>query len=157
MGLVIKKISIEDYLSKEVIYSKLIRGDLSFKFEGHHLKNGQCLQLYFYRDHPRTEEFVQINEQRHHLTEQGLKTETQATQLRLMLNDQEFMINSISGASIDIKEYNFNQSIKDFTKGKVAILINIGFPNNNDNTKLLGELKSFFRTEVNNEANTGCA
>ena len=115
------------------------------------------MQLYFYRDHPRTEEFVQINEQRHHLTEQGLKTETQATQLRLMLNDQEFMINGISGASIDIKEYNFNQSLKDFTKGKVAVLISIDFPNDNDNTKLLGELKLFFRTEVNNGTNAGSA
>ena len=48
MGLVCNKIMLEDYLEKETIYSKLIRGNLEFYIEPHHLDGGKHLQLLFY-------------------------------------------------------------------------------------------------------------
>ena len=54
-----------------------------------------------------------------------------------------------SNPEVDIKvvEYNFNQQLADFDKGKVAILIDIVFSKETDNTKLISELKALNKTE----------
>jgi hypothetical protein len=59
------------------------------------------------------------------------------------------MITSNPEVEIKVVEYNFNQQLADFDKGKVAILIDIVFAKETDNTKLINELRSF-NTEVKN-------
>ena len=57
------------------------------------------------------------------------------------------MITSNPEVDIKVTEYNFNQQLADFDKGKVAILIDITFDKETDNTKLISELKALNKTE----------
>ena len=148
MGLILKKIVIEDYLEKNILFSKQIRGNLNFYIETHHLEGGKHLQLFFYRNHPRIKEFIAANDKKNHLTIQNSRTVSNVGQMRLLINDgQSFMIASNPEVEIKIVEYNFNQQLADFDKGKVAILIDITFAKETDNTKLISELKSLNKME----------
>ena len=71
--------------------------------------------------------------------------------MRLTINDTSFMVASSNTSNIKITEYNFNQALADFAKGKVAILIDITFDTEVDNNKLITELRSFNNTEDKNE------
>lgn len=148
MGLVLKKVAIEDYQTKDVLFSKLVRGNLSFTIETHHLEGGKHLQIFLYRNHPRVKEFIAANEQKNHLTIQSSHTVSSASQMKLIINDSvNFMMNSSPDVEIKITEYNCNQQFKDFDKGKVAILIDITFSKETDNSKLISELKTLNKTE----------
>lgn len=147
MGLIIKKITLEDYVNKNILYSKQIRGNLSFDIETHHLEKGKILQLYFYREHPRIKEFINANEQKNHLTVQKYNIDTECGQMRFLVNDKDFMINSNPNINIQITEYNFGRTLKDFEKGKVAVLITITFNKETDNSKLINEIKSMLKEE----------
>ena len=148
MGLIIKKIAIEDYIEKDVLFSKLIRGNLSFSIETHHLEGGKHLQIFFYRDHPRIKEFVALNDKKNHLTIQKSHTISNAGQIKLVINDDlVFMMSSNPEVEINVTEYNFNQKLSDFDKGKVAVLIDIVFNQETDNTKLISELKALNKME----------
>ena len=148
MGLILKKVAIEDYIEKDILFSKQIRGNLDFYIETHHLEGGKHLQLFFYRNHPRVKEFIAANEKKNHLTIQNSHTISNVRQMRLLINDdQNFMIASNPEVDIKITEYNFNQQLADFDKGKVAILIDITFNKETDNTKLISELKLLNKTE----------
>jgi hypothetical protein len=148
MGLIIKKIAIEDYIEKDVLFSKLIRGNLSFSIETHHLEGGKHLQIFFYRDHPRIKEFIALNDKKNHLTIQNSHTISNAGQIKLVINDDlVFMMSSNPEVEINVTEYNFNQKLSDFDKGKVAVLIDIVFNQETDNTKLISELKALNKME----------
>lgn len=151
MGLILKKVVLEDYTDKKVLYSKLVRNNLEFIIETHHLESGKHLQIFLYRNHPRIKEFIDIRDKKNHLTEQVTQIETNPAQMRLAINDTSFMIAASNNSTIKITEYNFNQSLADFAKGKVAILIDITFEEEVDNNKLVSELRSFNNTEDKNE------
>ena len=147
MGLILKKVAIEDYIEKDTLFSKQIRGNLDFYIETHHLEGGKHLQLFFYRNHPRIKEFIAANDKKNHLTIQNSHTVSNVGQIRLLINDSQFMMASNPEVEIKVVEYNFNQQLADFDKGKVAILIDITFSKETDNTKLISELKSLNKTE----------
>lgn len=148
MGLTLKKVSIEDYIEKNVLFSKQVRGNLNFYIETHHLEGGKHLQLFFYRNHPRIKEFIAANDKKNHLTIQNSHIVSNVAQMKLSINDtQHFMITSNPDVEIKVVEYNFNQQLADFDKGKVAILIDITFAKETDNTKLISELKALNKTE----------
>jgi hypothetical protein len=151
MGLILKKVVLEDYTDKKVLYSKLVRNNLDFTIETHHLESGKHLQIFLYRNHPRIKEFIDIRDKKNHLTEQITQIETNPAQMRLAINDTSFMIAASNNSTIKITEYNFNQSLADFAKGKVAILIDITFEEEVDNNKLVSELRSFNNMEDKNE------
>lgn len=151
MGLILKKVVLEDYTDKKVLYSKLVRNNLDFIIETHHLESGKHLQIFLYRNHPRIKEFIDIRDKKNHLTEQITQIETNPAQMRLAINDTSFMIAASNNSTIKITEYNFNQNLADFTKGKVAILIDITFEEEVDNNKLVSELRSFNNMEDKNE------
>ena len=151
MGLILKKVVLEDYTDKKVLYSKLVRNNLDFTIETHHLESGKHLQIFLYRNHPRIKEFIDIRDKKNHLTEQITQIETNPAQMRLAINDTSFMIAASNNSTIKITEYNFNQSLADFAKGKVAILIDITFEEEVDNNKLVTELRSFNNMEDKNE------
>lgn len=147
MGLILKKVAIEDYIEKDILFSKQVRGNLDFYIETHHLEGGKHLQLFFYRNHPRIKEFIAANEKKNHLTTQNSHTVSNVGQIRLLINDSQFMIASNPEVDIRVVEYNFNQQLADFDKGKVAILIDIVFSKETDNTKLISELKALNKME----------
>ena len=147
MGLILKKVAIEDYIEKNILFSKQVRGNLDFYIETHHLEGGKHLQLFFYRNHPRIKEFIAANEKKNHLTTQNSHTVSNVGQIRLLINDSQFMIASNPEVDIRVVEYNFNQQLADFDKGKVAILIDIVFSKETDNTKLISELKALNKME----------
>ena len=147
MGLILKKVAIEDYIEKDTLFSKQVRGNLDFYIETHHLEGGKHLQLFFYRNHPRIKEFIAANDKKNHLTIQNSHTVSNVGQIRLLINDSQFMMASNPEVDIKVVEYNFNQQLADFDKGKVAILIDIIFSKETDNTKLISELKALNKTE----------
>ena len=147
MGLILKKVAIEDYIEKDILFSKQIRGNLDFYIETHHLEGGKHLQLFFYRNHPRIKEFIAANDKKNHLTIQNSHTVSNVGQMRLLINDSQFMVASNPEVDIKVVEYNFNQQLADFDKGKVAILIDIVFSKETDNTKLISELKALNKME----------
>ena len=148
MGLILKKVAIEDYIKKDILFSKQIRGNLNFYIETHHLEGGKHLQLFFYRNHPRIKEFIAANDKQNHLTTQNSRTVSNVGQMKLLINDnQSFMISSNPEVEIKVVEYNFNQQLADFGKGKVAILIDIVFSKETDNIKLISELKALNKME----------
>ena len=147
MGLILKKVAIEDYIEKNILFSKQVRGNLDFYIETHHLEGGKHLQLFFYRNHPRIKEFIAANDRKNHLTIQNSHTVSNVGQIRLLINDSQFMMASNPEVDIRVIEYNFNQQLADFDKGKVAILIDIVFSKETDNTKLISELKALNKTE----------
>ena len=132
---------------KDILFSKQIRGNLDFYIETHHLEGGKHLQLFFYRNHPRIKEFIAANDKKNHLTIQNSHTVSNVGQIRLLINDSQFMIASNPEVDIKVVEYNFNQQLADFDKGKVAILIDIVFSKETDNTKLISELKALNKAE----------
>jgi hypothetical protein len=147
VGLILKKVAIEDYIEKDILFSKQVRGNLDFYIETHHLEGGKHLQLFFYRNHPRIKEFIAANDKKNHLTIQNSHTVSNVGQMRLLINDSQFMMASNPEVDIKVVEYNFNQQLADFDKGKVAILIDIVFSKETDNTKLIGELKALNKME----------
>ena len=147
MGLILKKVAIEDYIEKDTLFSKQVRGNLDFYIETHHLEGGKHLQIFFYRNHPRIKEFIAANDKKNHLTIQNSHTVSNVGQMRLLINDNQFMMASNPEVDIKIVEYNFNQQLADFDKGKVAILIDIVFSKETDNAKLISELKAFNKVE----------
>lgn len=150
----LQKVSIENFLEQEVLYSKLVRGNLDFKIETHMLDGGKKLQVYLYRNHPRIEEFIPAAEAKEMLGKQHSEINTGLGVLRLTINDQRFMINNGGVTNIVINELNFNPKgiqIQDFPKGKVAILIDFNFEEEADNAKVKKELKDVFAKEDNNE------
>lgn len=147
MGLILKKVAIEDYIEKDILFSKQVRGNLDFYIETHHLEGGKHLQLFFYRNHPRIKEFIAANDKKNHLTIQNSHTVSNVGQIRLLINDSQFMMASNPEVDIKVVEYNFNQQLADFDKGKVAILIDIVFSKETDNTKLISELKALNKME----------
>ena len=144
--MVLKKIGLENYSERTDVYSKLIRGGFDFVLETHQLQGGQKLQLYFYRNHPRVQEFVEANDKHQRLTTQRTKL-TNLHQLRLKLNDLDFMMAGVEDTQVEITEYNLSEGLQDFPRGKAAILIDIHFPHEMDNTKLISELKNYFTEE----------
>lgn len=147
MGLILKKVAIEDYIEKDILFSKQVRGNLDFYIETHHLEGGKHLQLFFYRNHPRIKEFIAANDKKNHLTIQNSHTVSNVGQMRLLINDNQFMVASNPEVDIKVVEYNFNQQLADFDKGKVAILIDIVFSKETDNAKLISELKALNKME----------
>lgn len=148
MGLILKKVAIEDYIEKDILFSKQVRGNLDFYIETHHLEGGKHLQLFFYRNHPRIKEFIAANDKKNHLTIQNSHVISNVGQMKLIINDElNFMVTSNPEVDIKVTEYNFNQQLADFDKGKVAILIDITFDKETDNTKLISDLKALNKVE----------
>ena len=150
----LQKVSIENFMEQEVLYSKLVRGNLDFKVETHLLDGGKKFQVYLYRNHPRIDEFISVAEAKELLGKQHSEINTGLGVLRLTINDQKFMINNGGVTNIVINELNFNpkgMTIQDFPKGKVAILIDFNFEEEADNAKVKKELKDMFAEEENNE------
>ena len=145
MGIIIKKISIENYQdNKQPIFSKLIRGGLIFDLESHVTDGGKHVQIILKRQHPRFDEFLEKAKTLNFITEQKNNIELNTTVLRFGINDQFVMIDGGGNTTIQIIEENFNEksiNISDFAKGKVRVVIDINFENPTSNTKLKTELK----------------
>lgn len=145
MGIIIKKISIENYQdNKQPIFSKLIRGGLVFDLESHVTDGGKHVQIILKRQHPRFDEFLEKAKTLNFITEQKNNIELNTTVLRFGINDQFVMIDGGGNTTIQIIEENFNEksiNISDFAKGKVRVVIDINFENPTSNTKLKTELK----------------
>lgn len=151
MGLIVKKIGIVDFPKKIELYSKNIRGNLQFFIETHHLNKGKNIQILLYRDHPEVKRFIEFDKIKHYLTQQNKKLITDNNELQFFINDKYYMITGPGPIIINILEYNFNKQLNDFDKGKVAILINIDFTGEIDNTKVLTEIRDLNKEEKNNE------
>lgn len=144
MGIIVKKISIEDYQNKEVVFSKLIRGGLKFELESHITDGGKHVQIILKRSHDRFEEFLEKAKSLNFISNQNNNIETNTTVLRFGINDEYVMIDGGGNTTIQITEENFNEksiNISDFAKGKVRVVIDINFENPTSNTKLKSELK----------------
>lgn len=132
--MVLNKISLENFLGQELLYSKNIRGQLEFKAETHMLDGGKELQIFLFRDLPLEQ-----------LDETKIKTSTTKLNikqgvLRLMLNDQKFMINCGGEVEIGICENNYEGK-------KLSISIFINSSLESDNSKLKKEIKDYFMEE----------
>ena len=144
----IKKVKIENFSTREFPYSKLVRNSLDFEIETHCLENEKLLQVFFYRDHERTKDFIKANKIKGHLSLQESFLEKELRNLRLWINEDSFMIGEGSLVEISIKEYNFNGNLKDFKKGKVAILMEFRFDEVNPNlSRFCGDLRAFYKEE----------
>lgn len=149
--MVLKKISIDNMLTQETLYSKLVRGNLDFTIETHTIEGGRKLQIFLYRNHPRVKDLIEVARQKEMLTTQSSHITTAAGVLRLYINEEKFMINYIDNTEIDIKEYNFNPGnlqVEGFPKGKVGIEIELNFGGEVDNSKVKKELKDFNQEEI---------
>ena len=151
MGLIVKQIKLEDYVKKNILYSKLIRGNLNFFIETHHLDKGKHLQIFLYRTHPRIKDFIEGDKKKHYLTQQINEIQADCNEIRLYINDNTFMLNGAGPVSIKITEYNFNKQLADFDKGKVAVLIDMVFNDEADNSKTLSDLKVLNQEDQNND------
>ncbi len=150
--MVLKKVMLDNMLTQEVVFSKLIRGNLDFTIETHTIEGGRKLQIYLYRNHPRTKELIEVAHAKGMITTQYLSTTTPPGVLRLFLNDEKFMINYVDTTIVNIKEYNFNPGdiqVEGFPKGKAAIEIELDFGSEVDNAKVKKELKDFNQEEQN--------
>lgn len=150
--MVLKKITIENFLTQEVIFDKSIRGDLNFTADAHQLEGGTTLQLNLFRDHPQIMEFLEKAQEKKVLNKQHVKLRTGSGVIRITFNDdKKIMVNTANVTTIDITELNFNPkdfSIKDFEKGKVAIYINFIFDKETDNLKFKKEIKDLFMEDT---------
>lgn len=144
MGFILNKLEIEDYMGRQMVYSKNIRGKLPFQIETHSLDGGKHLQICLYRAHPRVQEFLEVALGKGYLTTQIKTIELEETILRLYINDQTYMINAHGHVKVVITEQNFNTkeiTIQDFEKGKASVVIDINFDTENDNAKALKEIR----------------
>ena len=57
------------------------------------------------------------------------------------------MMAGVEDTQVEIIEYNLSEGLQDFPKGKAAVLIDIHFPHEMDNAKLISELKNYFTEE----------
>lgn len=147
---ILNKVTIENFLEQTTLYSKLIRGNLSFTAETHILDRGKKLQVYLYRDHPQILKFIEKATEKELLKRQVTNIDAGIGVLRLTLNDQKFMINTAEKTTINIQELNFNPkglTLTDFSKGKVAMLIEFNFSGEADNLKFKQEIKNMFMEE----------
>ena len=146
--MVLRKITIENFLTQEVIFTKTIRGEFDCIVEPHQLEGGITLQINLFRNHPQIHEFIEKALEKKVLNKQHTKVRTGSGVLRLTFNDdKKMMINSANMTTIDITEYNFNPkdfAIKDFEKGKVAIFIDFTFDKEVDNLKAKQDVKELF-------------
>ena len=141
--MVLKKITIENFLTQEVIFTKTIRGGFNYIVEPHQLEGGTTLQINLFRDHPQIHEFIEKALEKKVLNEQHTKVRTGSGVIRLTFNDdKKLMINTANTTTINITEYNF--TIKDFEKGKIAILIDFTFDKETDNLKTKQHIKELF-------------
>lgn len=138
--MVIKKISIEDYLDKTVLYSKQIRGNLKFYIETHQLDNGKHIQIIVYRDHPRIKEFIAIRDKADNFSEQHSGFKTEAQQLKINVNDSAYIFNCNGTTEVKILEINYNKQLEDLDKGKCAIFIDLYLTNEMENSKMLSDI-----------------
>lgn len=148
--MVLKKVSIDNMLSQDNLYSKNIRGDIDFSAEVHIVDNNKMLQIILYRNHPRIQEFIERAKEKNLVTTQRLSRSFEPGVLRLYLNDEKFMINNINVGNLVIEEYNFTSkgiNIPEMPKGKLQIKIEITFTEETDNSKIKKELKDYFKEE----------
>lgn len=141
MGLTLNKIAVQDYINKKLIYSKLVRGKLDFTIEAKEDIDSGTLFITLLRNHPRIKDFIEANKTKNHLTQQTEEIEVGTTELRLIINEDDFMINTSPSTKIKILEYNFNKDLKDFKKGKVAIYLEIKNAGGSSNIKIIEDLK----------------
>ena len=150
--MILKKITIENFLTQEIIFAKSIRGDFGFIADAQQLEGGTILQINLYRDHPQIMEFLEKAQEKKVLNKQHTKIRTGSGVIRITFNDdKKIMVNTANMTTLDITELNFNPkdfSIKDFEKGKVAIQINCIFDKECDNTKVKKEIKDLFTEET---------
>ena len=138
--MVIKKISIEDYIEKTVLYSKQIRGQLQFYVETQQTEAGKRVQIHIYRNHPRIKEFIAVRDRADNFSEQKSKFKTTAPQLKINVNDSAYIFNCNGETTVNIVEINYNQQLQDFDKGKCAILIDFTLSGEMENSKMLNDI-----------------
>lgn len=152
MGLILNKIIIEDYLTKELIYSKEIRGKLPFFIETHNLNGSKNFQIFLFRQHPRIKEFLEKNNEKNFLKLQETNIDINTTQLKIIINDKSYMISTLGkGNSLNIREYNLSNGFSDFPKGKTAMFFNFIFTEPQALDKIILELKEF--NEIKEDTN----
>ena len=138
--MVIKKISIEDYIEKTVLYSKQIRGQLQFYVETQQSEAGKKVQIHIYRNHPRIKEFIAVRDRADNFSEQKSKFKTTASQLKINVNDSAYIFNCNGETTVNIVEINYNQQLQDLDKGKCAILIDFTLSGEMENSKMLSDI-----------------
>lgn len=138
--MVIKKISIEDYIEKTVLYSKQIRGQLQFYVETQQSEAGKKVQIHIYRNHPRIKEFIAVRDRADNFSEQKSKFKTMTSQLKINVNDSAYIFNCNGETTVNIVEVNYNQQLQDLDKGKCAILIDFTLSGEMENSKMLSDI-----------------
>lgn len=149
--MILKKISLENFLTQEILFSKNIRGNLPFIGELHTADNKSKLQIALLRDHPRIQEILEKAETKKMLTKSKVCVKSGDGVIRMTFNDEsKLMINNTGNVEITITEINFNPKeidFSDFQKGKLAIYVDFVFEGENDNEKLRKEIKDLFTEE----------
>lgn len=149
---ILKQIKLYDYTNKNELYSKLVRGGLSFNIETHNLEQNSHLQLRILRNHGSIERIIKAYEKIDIITKQESEFHLDKTIIRLIINDEDFMIDTGNKCTISIKEYNVNKEFSDFKKGKAAVIIDFFFNGEIETSKVRGEIKTRFpREEQQNE------
>ncbi len=149
--MVLKKLSVENFLTKEVFYDKSIRGEFSFMPEVHLLDCGRIVQIHLDRDHPQVKEIMEKAKEKKVLNRQYTHASSDDGVIRVTFNGEEnVMISNGGKTNIDIIEFNFSPkdySLEDFPNGKIAIFITLTFEEDIDNSKLRDDLKKIFKEE----------
>lgn len=149
---ILKKIAIDNFLTQENIYSKIIRGDIPFTGEAHITNNNKLITIILHRNHDRYEEVLQAAISKNMVTTQISEYHQEESVLRFYINDDKFMINAGKSTTIKITEQNFNPKdiiLQDFPKGKMSISIEISLEDEIDNAKVKKEIKDYFMEEKN--------
>jgi hypothetical protein len=148
----LKQLKLYNYTNKTDLYSKLIRGGLSFNVEVHNLEQNSHFQIRILRDHPSIERVIKAYEKIDIITKQESEYHLEKTIVRLSINEEEFMIDTGGKCTLSVKEYNVNKEFSDFKKGKAAIVLDFFFNSEIETSKVRGEIKNKFpREEQPNE------
>ena len=149
--MILKKITLENFLTHEVLFNKTIRGNLDFTGEAILEQEGTILKLSLYRNHPRIKELIAKAQEKNMLTKQHVNLKTGGGVIRLSLNDDiKLMVNTANATIVDINELNFSPkdlSLVDFEKGKVNVDIIFTFDKEVDNLKFKAEVEKLFGGE----------
>lgn len=148
MVLELKSIVIEDFARRTDIFSKNIRGNFNFTVETHVLDNNKNIQLYFFRDEQDIKSLIEDWKNLDEIKESKATIHGDYKLIRIKINDKELMFDNQGLLEIQVREYNYNPAIeKDIKKGKVAVLIDIKFSEENNNLKIKSDIKRLFEEE----------
>ena len=142
MGVIIKKLELQDYATRTFLYSKEIKGRFNFTEDVHITDKGKEIEVSLFRDIDDIQSLIRDWQDSEELNTSVIRNSGNYGALKLYINDIGSMINNIGNVNIQIKEYNYNpRREKNIPGGKVGIIITLNLENEFDNTKLKADLK----------------